>query len=450
MARTMTFDLLARLEGQGQITLALEDGRVERAYLQVPALRGFEKFLVGRQAEYLPQLVSRINGFAPWAHHMAATKALDDLYKVEPPPAAKKVRELLHTIAIFDSHAFQIFYLAGPDLFLGPRTPKAERSFFALAARLDPELVKQVIGLRRELRGLLLLAGGKTINPVMGLPGGIAKPLTDKDQKRFQAAAAKALELALRTLELFKGLTLKDPEYMELLRSEAYTARTYYMGLVDAQGRLALYDGQIRIVDPEGREFAKFPARGYADQIGLHREPWSFCWFAFLKGVGWKGFQDGPDSGLLAVGPLARLNAAAGLSTPQAQAAYEEFFAALGRPAHSNLAVHWARAVEMVYAAERVQELASDPELIDPKVRALPTATPKEGCGAVEAPDGTVIHHYQTDERGVVTSARLLLPVEANQARLNLVVERAARAYFEGDGLERVILPLRGWGLSYA
>lgn len=442
MANTeiLTYDLLTRLEGQGRLTLALEDGHLERAYLQVPALRGFELFLVGRQAEYLPQLVSRINGFAPWAHHLAATKALDELFQVEPPPAARKVRELLHTIAILDDHLLQIFYLAGPNLFPG------SGNFLGLAAKLGPELVKQVIGLRRELRGLLLLAGGKTINPVLGLPGGIAKPLTDKDQKRFQAAAAKALELALKTLEL-----LKAPEYMELLRSEAYTARTYYIGLVDPQGRLALYDGQIRVVDPEGREFAQFPARGYADQLGIHREHWSYSRFVFLKGVGWQGFRDGPDSGLLAVGPLARLNAAAGMSTPQAQAAYEEFFAALGRPAHSNLAVHWARAVEMVYAAERITELAGDPELIDPKVRTLPSATPREGIGAVEAPDGTVIHHYQTDERGVVTSAKLLLPVEANQARLNLIVERAARAYFsDGDGgLERVVLPLRGWGFSH-
>ncbi len=450
MARTLTFDLLTRLEGQGQLTLVLEDGRgrVERAYFQVPALRGFERFLVGRQAEYLPQLVSRINGFAPFAHHLAATKALDDLFQVEPPPAAKKVRELLHNVAILDNHLLQIFYLAGPDLFL--EQAKDKRSFFGLgtSSKLGPELVKQVIGLRRELRGLLLLAGGKTVNPVIGLPGGIAKPLADP--KRFQAAAAKALELALRTLALFKELA-KDPEYMRLLRSEAYTAKTYYAGLVDAQGRLNFYDGQIRVVDPEGREFAKFPARSYPEQIGVHLEPWSYGRFAFLKGVGWQGFRDGLDSGIFAVGPLARLNAATGMSTPQAQAAYEEFSASLGKPVHSNLAIHWARAVEMVYAAERIAELASDPELLDPKVRALPTATPREGYGAVEAPDGTVIHHYRTDERGVVTSARFLLPVEANQARLNLVVERAARAYFKDKdgGLERVVLPLRGWGLSH-
>ncbi|MGQ9477206.1 MAG: Ni/Fe hydrogenase subunit alpha [Candidatus Bipolaricaulia bacterium] len=456
MARTVTFDILTRLEGQGQLALSLEDGHVERAYFQVPVLRGFERFLVGRQAEYLPQLVSRINGFAPFAHHLAATKALDELFQVEPPSAAKKVRELLHNVAILDNHLLQIFYLAGPDLFLvGREAPKGkgERSLFGLGLGdgLGPELVKQVIGLRRELRGLLLLAGGKAINPVIGLPGGIAKPLALADSKRFQAAAAKALELALRALALFKGLAEKDSRsrYMELLRSEAYTAKTYYMALVDPQGRLNFYDGQIRVVDPEGREFAKFPAKGFSEQIGVQLEPWSYSRFAFLQRVGWKGFRDGPDSGLLAVGPLARLNAAMGMGTPQAQAAYEEFFAALGRPVHSNLAIHWARAVEMVYAAERIEELARDPELLDPKVRALPTATPKEGCGAVEAPDGTLIHHYRTDERGVVTSARFLLPVEANQARLNLVLERAAKAFFK-EGLERVVLPLRGWGLGHA
>lgn len=432
-----------RLEGQGRVVLRL-DGRdkVERAYFQAPGLRGFEKLCEGRQVEYLPQVTSRISGLASWAQHLAATKALDDLFQVEPPPGAKKARELLLAISILENHLFHLFYLSGPDIFLDGQALKAERNIFGVMAKLGPELGKQALGLRRELRTLLLLAGGKIINPVLGLPGGIAKPLTDP--KRFQAAGTKALELALRTLELFKERALKSPEYMELLRSEPYTQRTYYMGLVDAERRLNFYDGQLRVVDPEGAEFATFPVRDYDRQIGRHTEPWSYQRFAFLLKVGWQGLIDGPASGLFTVGPLGRLNAAAGLATPKAQAADEEFHQTLGRPVHSSLGSYWARIVEMIYAAERVGELASDPQIIDPKVRNFPSASPKEGFGVVEAPEGTVIHHYRSDAQGIIREARLLLPGEMNNGRLNLVVDKAARAFFREGETERVILPLRG------
>lgn len=432
-----------RLEGQGRVALRLDgEGRVEQAYFQAPGLRGFEKLCEGRQAEYLPQITSRISGFSPWAQHLAATKALDDLFQVEPPPAAKKARELLLAISILENHLFHLFYLGGPDIFLDRQAPKAERNIFGVIAKLGPELGKQALGLRRELRTLLLLTGGKIINPVLGLPGGIAKPLADP--KRFQAVGAKALELALRTLELFREQALKSPEYMDLLQSEAYTQKTYYMGLVDAERRLNFYDGQLRVVDPQGAEFAAFSVRDYGRQIGRESEPWSYQRFAFLAKVGWQGAIDGPASGIFTVGPLGRLNAAAGLATPEAQAADEEFHRTLGRPVHYSLATYWARIVEMIYAAERVGELAGDPQLSDPKVRNLPSGSPKEGFGAVEAPEGTVIHHYRSDGQGIVREARLLLPGEMNNGRLNLVADRAAKAFFREGELERIFLPLRG------
>ncbi|MCR4404327.1 MAG: nickel-dependent hydrogenase large subunit [Candidatus Acetothermia bacterium] len=433
-----------RLAGQGRVSLLLDgEGQVERAYFQTLGLRAFEKLAQGRQAEYLPQLSSRISGLASWPEHLAATKALDELFQVQPPPAAKKARELLLNIAILENHLFHFFYLSGPDIFLDPGTPKAERSIIGLIAKLGPELGKQVLGLRRELRTLLLLAGGKIINPVLGLPGGIAKPLSD--QKKFQAAATKALELALRTLELFREQALTSSEYLDLLKADAYTQQTYYLGLVDAEGKLNFYDGQIRVVDPQGKEWAKFSVRDYASQIDIHVEPWSYSRFLFLKKVGWRGLADGPASGLFTVGPLGRLNAAAGLATPKAAEAHQELLERLGgRPVHYTLASDWARIVEMIYAAERMGELASDPQTFDPKVRTIPSAAPKEGFGALEAPEGTVIHHYRADEQGLVTEARILLPGEMNNGRLNLAADKAARAFFKEGEVERVFLPLRG------
>ncbi|MCR4403708.1 MAG: Ni/Fe hydrogenase subunit alpha [Candidatus Acetothermia bacterium] len=434
--RKITIDPITRLEGHGKIVIFLNDrGDVERAYLQIPELRGFEKFSQGRLAEDMPQITSRICGVCPWAHHMAATKALDDLYKVDPPAAAKKIRELAYNVFIFEDHAIHLFYLGGPDLFVGPRAPKAERNILGVIGKVGLEVGKRVIGMRRELRELEALVGGRTINPVMGLPGGVSKALTAEDQKRFQETAARAVEFALFTLQLFKKTLQDNPQYLELIKSEAYTHKTYYMGLVDDRDRVNFYDGQVRVVDPSGKEFAKFRAQDYLEHIAEHVEPWSYTKFSFLKKVGWKGFVDGPDSGILAVAPLGRLNAASGMATPEAQAAYEEFYDFFGeRPVHHTLATHWARIVEMIYAGERIKELADDPEITDPKVRLLPTAIPKEGIGVVEAPRGTLIHHYKTDERGVIEEANLIVATQNNSARIAMSVDKAAREVIHGDG----------------
>jgi F420-non-reducing hydrogenase large subunit len=204
------------------------------------------------------------------------------------------------------------------------------------------------------------------------------------------------------------------------------------MGLVDEKNRVNFYDGRIRVVDPQGKEFGLFTAREYLDSIAEHVEPWSYVKFPYLKKVGWKGFVDGTESGVFSVAPLARLNAAEGMATRRANEAYEQLFATLGgKPVHHTLAFHWARIVEMIYAAERLLELASDPEIIDPNVRTLPTAVPKVGMGVVEAPRGTLIHHYETDEAGVITRANLIVATQNNAARIALSVDKAARALLD-------------------
>ncbi|MDQ7849375.1 MAG: Ni/Fe hydrogenase subunit alpha [Armatimonadota bacterium] len=442
MRRRVTIDPITRLEGHGKIDIFLdEQGQVERAYFQVPELRGFEKFAEGRPAEEMPQITSRICGVCPTAHHMASTKALDALYQVTPPPAARKIRELVYSTFMTEDHALHFYFLGGPDFVVGPTAPAAERNVLGVIARVGLEVGQRVIAMRRRLRELIALVGGKAVHPVLGLPGGVARRLTPQDQARFQEVAGEAVEFARFTLKLFQDVVLKNSDYVALIRDDAFTHRTYYMGLVDNRNRVNFYDGRIRVTSPEGRELTTFAAADYLDYVAEHVEPWSYVKFCYLKPVGWKGFVDGPDSGIYCVAPLARLNAADGMATPLAQEAYEEFYATLGgKPVHHTLANHWARVIELLYAAERMRELANDPEIIDPVVRTLPTATPRAGVGVVEAPRGTLFHHYETDERGVIQRANLIVATQNNAARIAMSVEKAAKGVLSGRELSEGLL----------
>lgn len=440
--RRITIDPITRLEGHGKIDIFLDEaGDVERAYFQVPELRGFEKFAQGRPAEDMPQITSRICGVCPTAHHMAATKALDALYRVNPPPAAKKIRELVYSAFMVEDHALHFYFLGGPDFVVGPEAPAAQRNILGVIAAVGGEVGLRVITMRRRLREIITLAGGKVIHPVLGLPGGVAKRVTAEQQAVFKETAADAVDFARFTLGVFRSVVLANPAYVDLIVSDAFTHRTYYMGLMDGQNRPNFYDGRIRVVSPEGREWAAFPAADYLDFVAEHVEPWSYVKFCYLKPLGWHGFTDGAESGIYSVAPLARLNAADGMATPLAQEAYEEMYSALGgKPVHHTLANHWARVVELLYAAERLKELADDPELIDSNVRTLPTETPREGVGVVEAPRGTLYHHYITDSRGIVEQANLIVATQNNSARIAMSVEKAAKGLISKGRVSEGIL----------
>ncbi|MDQ7842349.1 MAG: Ni/Fe hydrogenase subunit alpha [Armatimonadota bacterium] len=432
--RHVVIDPITRLEGHGKIDIILDEaGQVDRAYFQVPELRGFEKFAEGRPAEEMPQITSRICGVCPTAHHVASTKTLDDLYRVTPPPGARKIRELLYNIFMVEDHALHFYFLGGPDFVVGPQAPAAERNVLGVIARVGVETGRRVIAMRRRLRDLIALVGGKTVHPVFGLPGGVARGISPDEQAEFVRTAEDAVEFARFTLDLFHQVVLANPEYVRLITSETFTHRTHYMGLVDDQNRVNFYDGMVRVVGPDAREVARFSAREYLDYVAEHVEPWSYVKFCYLKPLGWQGFTDGAASGVYCVAPLARLNAADGMATPLAQAAYEEFFTVLGgRPVHHTLANHWARVIELLYAAERMRELSGDPEITSPEIRALPTATPTEGMGVVEAPRGTLFHHYETDDRGVIRRANLIVATQNNAARIAMSVEKAAKGLLSG------------------
>jgi F420-non-reducing hydrogenase large subunit len=440
--RRYTIDPITRLEGHGKIDIFLDDkGDVERAYLQVPELRGFEVFSLGRPAEDMPQITSRICGVCPTAHHMAATKALDDLYKTEPTPTGRKIRELVYNAFTLEDHALHVFILGGPDFIVGPEAPPAERNIVGVIQKVGLEAGKKVISMRRRIREITTYFGGKVVHPVLGLPGGVSKGLKPEDLPKFKELAKDGIEFAEWTLGIFKKIVLGNPDYVKMITSEAYTHKTCYMGMVDDRNRVNFYDGKVRVVDCNGKEVCQFMPQQYRDYVAEHVEPWSYMKFTFIKSRGWKGFAEGPDSSIYSVGPLARLNAADGMATPKAQAAYDEMYKTLGgKPVHHTLANHWARIVEMIYAAERIAELVNDPELLGKEVRRVPTTKPTVGMGIVEAPRGTLFHHYETDANGLITMANMVVATGNNAARIAMSVERAAKGLIKKGNVSEGLL----------
>ena len=428
--KKITIDPITRLEGHGKIEIFLNDaGEVENSYFQIPELRGFEKFCEGRLAEDMPQITQRICGVCPEAHHMASAKCLDDVFHVDPPSAAKKLRELFYSSFFVTDHTTHFYILAGPDFVMGPEAPVAERNILGVIAKVGLELGGAVIKTRMQNHHIIHMLGGRAVHPVFGLPGGVSKGLNEDERKEVEQIAKESVEFAKLSLKVFDDIVLKNKEYLDMILSDAYTHHTYYMGLVDEKNKVNFYDGKVRVVDPDGKEFVKYSPREYLDHVAELVEPWTYVKIPYLKKVGWKGFVDGKDSGVFRSTPLSRLNAADGMATPLAQAEYERFYSTLGgKPVHQTLATHWARLVELLYAAERLLELSRDPEITSPNIRTIPTAKPDEGVGIVEAPRGTLTHHYITDENGIIKKANLIVATVNNVAAINMSVKKAAQA----------------------
>ena len=424
----ITIDPITRLEGHGRIDLFLdEQGALENAYLIIPELRGFEKFCEGRPVEEMAQLTQRICGVCPIAHHMAAAKAGDAVYHVEPPPTARKLRELMYNAFFVADHATHFFALGGPDFVVGPDAPKSERNLLGVVRKVGREIGARAIQLLQDNHEICAIVGGRYIHSVGAIIGGVSKPITEEERRQIVERARRSIETAQFSLQLFDQVVLQNKGYVDLILSEAFTHRTYYMGLVDEQNRVNFYDGLVRVVGPDGKELVKYSPAQYLDVIAEHIEPWTYLKFPYLKQVGWKGLVDGPESGVYRATPLSRLNAADGMATPLAQAEYERFYATLGgKPVHHTLATHWARLIELLYAAERVLELAEDPEITGTDIRTIPTAIPDEGIGIVEAPRGTLTHHYITDERGLLKQVNLIVGTTNNYAAISMSIKKAA------------------------
>lgn len=442
MNKRITIDPITRLEGHGKIEIFLDDkGDVDKAFLQIPELRGFEQFAVGRPAEEMPRITPRICGVCPTAHHMASTKTLDDLFHIESPPIGKMIRELIYNAFQFEDHTLHFFFLGGPDFVVGPQAPAAERNILGVIGKAGLEAGKKVIRARREARDIINYLGGKVIHPVCGLPGGVSKGLDEEHRVQFLETAKFTVEFAQFALQIFDDIVLKNKEYVDVVVGDAYKIITYYMGLVDENNKVNFYDGDIRVVDPEGKEFAKFKPREYLNHVSEHVEPWSYIKFPFLKNVGWKGFVEGKESGVYRVAPLARLNASDGMATPLAQEHYEKMYETLGgKPVHNTLAFHWARLIEALQAAESMVMLLENKDITDSNIRNIPTETPDEGVGVVEAPRGTLFHHYKTDKKGIITEANLIVATVNNAAAINMSIEKAAKTFIKGGKVSEGLL----------
>jgi F420-non-reducing hydrogenase large subunit len=438
----ISIDPVTRLEGHGKIDIFLNDqGDVANAYFQIPELRGFEKFCVGRQAEDMPNLTDRICGVCPEAHHMAASKALDALWHVDPPPTGKKLRELFYSIFFATDHTTHFYALGGPDFIVGPDAPVAERNILGVIKKVGMGVAGKVLKMRHDGHALIQMMAARRVQPNWGVPGGVSRGINEEQRQEIEARGREAIEFALFSIQAFKDIVLANKAYVDLIVGDIYTHRTYSMGLVDAKNKVNFYDGMIRVVDPEGKEFVKYAPREYLDVIAEHVEPWTYLKFPYLKKVGWKGLVDGKDSGVYKATPLSRLNAGDGMATPKAQAAYEEFYSTLGgKPVHHTLATHWARLVELLYATERWVELATDPEITSPTFRTLPTATPDEGVGTVEAPRGTLTHHYKTDPRGILTEVNLIVGTTNNYAPISMSVKKAAEGLIKKGKVNQGLL----------
>lgn len=428
MTQRITIDPITRLEGHGKIEIFLnEEGDVANTYFQIPELRGFERFCIGRPVEEMPLLTNRICGVCPEAHHMAAAKAADAVYHVDPPRTAKMLRELLYSAFYVTDHATHFYALGGPDFVMGPDAPIAERNILGVIHKVGLEIASKVIQARKFGHTVVEIIGGRKVHPCTSIPGGLTKGILEEQRLEIEKMGHWAVEFAQFSLKLFNDIVLGNKAYVDLILGDIYTHKTYYMGTVDENNKINFYDGKVRVVDPDGKEFVKYAAKDYVEHIAEHVEPWTYLKFPYLKNVGWKGFTDGKDSGIYMATPLSRLNAADGMATPRAQEEYERFYKTLGgKPVHQRLATHWARLVELLYAAERWVELVTDPEITSPNFHTIPTEKPTEGVGIVEAPRGTLTHHYTTDERGVLTKVNLIVGTTNNYAPISMSINKAA------------------------
>jgi F420-non-reducing hydrogenase large subunit len=425
----ISIDPITRLEGHGKIEIFLdEQGNVANTYFQVPELRGFEQFCVGRPVEEINLLTNRICGVCPEAHHMAGAKAADAVYQVDPPRTAKMLRELLYSAFYVTDHTTHFYALAGPDFVMGPDAPVAERNILGVIHKVGLEIGGKVIQARKYGHTVIEIIGGRKVHPCTAIPGGQTKGITEQERQEIETMGRWAVDFARFSLDLFNQIVLGNQAYLDLILGDIYRHETYYIGMVDENNKVNFYDGKVSVVAPDGERIGKYGPKEYTDWIAERVEPWTYLKFPYLKKVGWKGFVDGKDSGVYIATPLSRLNAADGMATPLAQEEYERFYSTLGgKPVHQRLATHWARLIELLYAAERWIELATDPEITSPNFHTVPTAIPTEGVGIVEAPRGTLTHHYWTDERGVTTKVNLVVGTTNNYAPISMSIKKAAQ-----------------------
>jgi len=437
MAQTITIAPVSRLEGHAKVTINLDDtGNVKDSYVHIVELRGFEKFCIGRPVEELPRIVTSICGVCPWSHHLASAKANDAVFGVKPPPAGEKLRRLCNAAAYCEEHILHFFFLAGADFVMGPDADPAVRNVFGIVGA-NPEVGRLVVRNRHHAGRILNIVSGKSIHPVTAVPGGFSKPLTEAEREKALALATEVLEFAKWTIGWARESIF--PKYLDVVKMLGVIT-TGFLGTVDANGTLNLYDGKLRLMKPDGT-YADLDAADYVDYIGETVLPWSYLKFPYAKSWG-EGFSIDTDNpkGIYRTNTLARLNVADRMATPLAQKEFEAFRQAFGRPTQLTLLYNWARLIELLYNAEHLVELLNDPEITSKDTRVPVKPRAARGIGCVEAPRGTLIHDYETDAQGLITNVNLIVGTTHNNGPINMSVNQAARALIKDGKYDQGIL----------
>jgi NAD-reducing hydrogenase large subunit len=426
MTKTITIEPVTRIEGHAKVTIRLDAaGKVAQARFHVNEFRGFEKFCEGRMFYEMPLITERICGICPVSHHLVSAKAGDQILGVEPPRPARLLRELMHMGQTFQSHSMHFFELAGPDLILGFDADPAIRNVIGLA-QADPKLTLKAIAMRKFGQEIIERLGERRVHPNFAVPGGVNKALSVADRDALLASIGPMTVNAQLGLAIMKHWMEEHAKEMESFASFP----TGYLGMVTDDNALALYEGTMRMVDSQRRPIERFDGRHYLNFIAEHVEDWSYLKFPYYRKLGWPG-------GAYRVGPLGRLNAAEKISTPLAQKEFELFRRLRrGKTVEGSLYYHYARLIENLYAIERAGQLLDDPDILSTEIRTTAWPVNREGVGVIEAPRGTLWHHYWVDETGRLEKVNLIVATGNNNYAMSRAVEEVAREYVHGGALK--------------
>lgn len=430
VAKKLTIEPVTRIEGHAKITIHLNDqGTVDHAYLHINEFRGFEKFCEGRMVFEMPLITPRICGICPVSHHLAAAKAADAVVGAPPPRPASLLRELMHMGQIIQSHGMHFFELAGPDLLLGFDCDPATRNVVGLI-QANPELALKAVALRKFGQEIIATLGGRRVHPNFAVPGGVNKALTAAERDSILAGIDENIATVQTGLSIFKDWAAKNREDIDKFA----VFQTGYFGMVTPENGLELYDGDIRLIDKAGMQLEKFDGKDYLDYVAEHVEPWSYLKFPYYKKMGW------PD-GVYRVGPLGRLNVAEKIDTPLANEALREFKALNdGKPVENTLHFHYARLIETLFALEHVRVLLDDPDILSNEILNTKQDFKGVGVGVIEAPRGTLFHHYWTNEQGQLERVNLIVATGHNNWAMSHAVDSVAKTYITGPEIHEGLL----------
>ena len=436
MGKTLTIQPVTRIEGHAKITIKLDDaGNVSDTQVNVLELRGFEKFCIGKPVEEMPRITTRICGVCPWSHHNASAKTTDAVFGVDPPPAGKKLRELCNSIAFMEEHILHFYFLAAPDFVLGPDADYSVRNVIGIIGAA-PDIARNVVKGRHMAARMLEMIAGKAIHPAAAVPGGFSRPLLEEERKELRQMADELLELAKFSMSFAKESIF--PKYLDVVKSLG-VINTGFLGTVKEDGSMDLYDGKLRMMSADG-SYEDFKYEDYTDYIREHVEPWSYLKFPYMKKAGEFSMDLDNPNGIYRTNTLARMNVSDKIDTPLAQAELEEFREKFGRPAQQTLLYHWARLIELLHNAENTIRLLDDSEITSTDIRKKVEPRAARGVGCVEAPRGTLIHDYETDENGLITNVNLIVGTTHNNAPINMSVKSAAKDLIKDGKYDQGIL----------